>query len=534
MCSHSDYVWFAHNAGYDWRYVLDYLRSTPYKIQFSLRSDNSIFAIRVEFAPEKFLLMRDSYAIWPHTLRQLADAFCPELPKGDIDFGTCTFDPRQRAHVEYAKRDSEILVRGLRRFNEVILQRYDVNLAGTLASTALRAWERMLPEKVKEVDWLTGETSWRRLGYFNPAPHEDFIRSAYFGGLVFLTSERQHEGQIHTYDRNSSYPAAMREGVPYGSVFTTRYVRRDRPGIYDVTIGAPDNLRVPIIPIRVHRGRDRAVLWPRGIFRTTVTSQELDFATRHGYRVYEVHEGRFWDGIIFPFNDFVDRAEEIRASFKGRTEEIVAKLIQNALYGKTVARRERRSLIHHTDVESVHGYFPWDEQGEYLVKTEYVDDMMCLPQWGVWITANARLAMLRMVYDVIGVENVLYGDTDSITCYGSMPTGKAYGAWKLEKTWAKFRPIAPKVYAGQLIDGTWTGAAKGIPSKQSKEELFRRLYEEGQVSVGITSLPSLMVTMKNPDARIKSITRKSTDIENSRNWQREENGAVLPRYARTR
>jgi hypothetical protein len=518
------FVWFAHNAGYDWRYILRYLldHRDLYKPEFSLRNDNSIFAIRVlvlatqsEKSPT-YLQMRDSYAIWPHTLRELANSFCPDFPKGEIDFGRETFNPDKRAHVEYAQRDVEVLVRGLRKFNSVISEQYGVNLSGTVASTAMRAWERMLDKKVS---------------YWNPKSHEQFVRKSYFGGLVFLTRNDVVK-DAKTYDINSSYPYQMREhGAPYGAVRFVRLFDNSRPGIYDVTIGAPENLRVPIIPKRHIRGRLNSVLWPRGIFRTHATSIELDFALARGYRLYEIHEGRVWDSVIHPFDDFVTKAETIRAGFKGRTEEKVAKLIQNSLYGKFGARRERRALYAAADIDNFEGLEAFDEYGDYYVKTEYAEDLCVLPQWAVWITAHARLHLLKTIYDTLGVEAVVYGDTDSITCLGEIPTGKAYGEFKLEKEWKCFRAIAPKVYAGQLRSGEWTGACKGIPSKLAGGALFKKLFEEGIVTARIETLPSLMVTMKSPGATLRVMDRRSTDIANSKNWEQGPENRILPRRA---
>jgi hypothetical protein len=530
MCCHRDFVWFAHNASFDWRYVLDYLRTRDDLFcQFGLRSDNALFSVSVIFGDGSApLKMRDSYAIWPHTLRQLAFSFCPEFPKGNIDFRRETFDPHKRSHVDYAKRDVEILVRGLRRFDTIIEEKYGVHLSATVAGTALRAWERMLDR----ADY-----------YHNPVKHEPFIRAGYFGGLVFLTrSDKIENREVKTYDRNSSYPACMRQdGVPYGHVMRSRRIISDKPGLYEITIGAPDNLQVPIIPKRIAGGRNSHIQWPRGIFRTHATGAEIEFALVHGYRLFDVHDGLVWSELVFPFEDFIARAEIIRAAFKKRTEETVAKLIQNSLYGKFCAKRERRRLISAAEIDdTTEGFEPWDEGGHYYVKREHADDMMVLPQWGVFITANARIALLRKVYEEIGVENVIYGDTDSITCLTGMSTGTAYGEWKHEKTWIKFRAIAPKVYAGQLEDGTWAGAVKGIPTgdrdgdyeKWWRNQLvFKQLYETGEVREQIDTLPSLMVAMKTGKSKLKTTFRRSTDIANSASWEIGEGEIVRPREA---
>jgi hypothetical protein len=197
------------------------------------------------------------------------------------------------------------------------------------------------------------------------------------------------------------------------------------------------------------------------------------------------------------------------------------------------------------ELESTIGYNSWDEEGNYYTKRDYNDDMCCLPQWSVWITANARLHLLRAVYEQLGPDAVVYGDTDSITTTCELPTGKAYGDFKLEKTWSQFRALAPKVYAGQLECGKWTGAAKGITSSKEfahifedgqrlrvpRQELFRRLFEYKMVEIETKTLPSLMVTMKTGDSTLRLGKRRSTDIANSANWECDENDLVWARQA---
>lgn len=514
MSNYSGHIWYAHNAQYDWRYFLEIFRDNPSRVRFTLRNDNSIYQVKYEHDNGNTITMRDSFALWGHSLADLARNFCPEFPKLDVDIAH--FDIRNPLHVSYALRDVEILCVGLRRLNDAIVQNYNVNISGTAASTAMRAWERMLGKEEK---------------YFNPEAYEKFIRSAYFGGFVFLTNRDAHKNAT-TYDINSSYPFQMKtHGVPYGRISNVRTLQNDVPGIYEVTVSTPKDLRVPILPAR--EGKNSGPIWPSGTFRTVVTSIELTFALSHGYRLHEVHKGIVFEKLIFPFERFVAKAETIRARHKGTVFEIVAKLMQNSLYGKFGSRRERKKVINADEVEPGSGdCVPLDEFGAFYVKTETADDMMTLPQWAVWITANARLHLLRTIYDEVGVQNVIYGDTDSITVRDNSnirDVGKSYGQWKMEKVWEVFRAIAPKVYAGR-IDGEWKGACKGIPAKRARgaSDIYRDIFENDVTSVNLDYLPSFMVTMAKGEQGVKHVKRSSTDIKNSKNWTLEGTD-VLPR-----
>lgn len=506
-------VWFFHFGQYDWRYFLEYIENSNLEVNIGMRTETDIYEIRVRIPGEKdWSVMRDSYALWSHPLEKLAKAFCPELPKLEIDIEN--FNPENPEHIEYAKRDIEILLKGLPRLFSMIKDHFGINPSATAAGTALKAWQYSLP-KNKIYDCQRFDA------------HELFIRQGYYGGLVFLTSTETHY-DCETYDINSSYPANMCEkGVPVGRATYTNDFEEAYPGIYRCRVRTPENLCVAILPARDSRGHMR---WYRGEFETVVTTQELQFAAKHGYEILEIYEGLFWEKIEYPFNDMVDLCKEIRSKFKHQTEEMLAKLIQNSLYGKFGTRRERTQLLHHTEIDDEpEGIMPFDPDGLWYVAKEIDETMRCMPHWAVFITANARLKLLNAVYS-IGPENCLYGDTDSITVkkgYGHLiDVGDEYGQWKLEKNWQVFRAIAPKVYAGILDDGTYKGAAKGLPRKGITEKHWSELLEYGHTKATTLSLPSLKVAMKKGISEAVQLERKSSNLANSSNFVALENGTV--------
>ena len=501
--AHPEPLWFAHNAQYDWRYLIPEFDLRAYEYELRLRTETDVFEIVIE---EPAITLRDSMALWPGTLRNLAASFAPDLPKLDLDFeGGLIFNPDNSAHAEYAKRDAVALVTALASFDEKIYRHYGTHLQRTTASTALKAWRITLGKDEQ---------------YWNPEAHEDFIRSGYFGGLVFLTTCEEVNG-AETYDINSSYPYAMRtDGVPYGRPVSVDRIHWEKPGLYRVDITSPDSLRIPILPKRIIKGKSQSIIWPRGQFETVVTQLELAFAVEHGYQINRVHEGLIWEKTIFPFTEFINRAEILRREFKEKPEEQCAKLMQNSLYGKFGARRERRELFRpRTDHETL-GATPWDDEGKWYVRTIYQEDMLCLPQWAVYITAAARLRLLRAAYQV-GPENVIYGDTDSLTVRpgagASLDVGAEYGQFKHEKTWRCFRAIAPKVYAGEIEGRGWKSACKGIPKKHIDGVLSRALFNDRFIADRVEILPRFIQTLKKADSRV--IVRESTDPAKSASWQ---------------
>lgn len=513
-------IWYSHFAQYDWRYFIEYLLETGFEIDIGMRTDTDIYEIRIE-AENGTVILRDSFALWNSPLAKLAKTFCPELPKLDIDVGK--FDPTNPDHIAYAKRDVEILLVGMPRLFDMIGEHFHVVAGATTAGTALKAWQKSLEFEAIYNSSVDG-------------PQEQFIRQGYYGGLVFLTDTNIHKG-ARTYDINSSYPSVMCDyGVPYGRAYTCDDYESGKMGIYRCRVRAPDNLIVPILPARNKRG---AMRWYKGEFDTVVTNIELIFAAKHGYEILEIYEGICFEETVFPFNDLIDLCKMLREGFKGTATEAIAKLMQNSLYGKFGSRRERLRMMNaaNMDEEDYEGATPYDEDGNWYTKCEHDSDMRCMPAWAVFITAHARLKLLSTVY-AIGPANVLYGDTDSITVKAGydlgIDSGPKYGQWKLEKEWAEFRAIAPKVYSGILLDGTRMGAAKGLPRKGLTDRNWQELLELGSSEATTITFDSLRVSMKKGITPVRQLTRKSSNLNNSSNYTALPDGTVSLKYAHER
>ena len=501
--SYPNIRWYAHNAQYDLRYVIDdLLAGYEDSIEFYMRTEQDVFMIKT-----KDFELVDSFALWSQSLKKFAEVFLPDLPKLEIDIEN--FDVNNPAHIEYSKRDAEILVKCLIKFDDVIYDLFGTHIALTIAGTAVRAWRRDI-----------------NASYFKPQAIDAFAREAYFGGAVQGRFGIKYENLI-TYDINSSYPYVMREyGVPYGSYAKTDRILKDNLGIYRVKVKTPDDLAFPILPMRDAKG---GILWPSGTFTTTVTNLEIEFALEHGYKILEVQEGLVWNEIVNPFVEFVTYCEESRKKYKGSPLEIAIKLIQNSVYGKFGTREERAKLFIPKEDEDYLGATPWGVNDKLWISKEIDRDILALPQWAVFITANARLHLLRTIYEH-GVDNVVYCDTDSITTTKEFPDkwlGEAYGKFKEEKRWDTFLAIAPKVYSGKITGGDYKGAVKGIPRGIMNSAKYKELLDEGHISASIAIIPSFKQVLKG-NKETKLMERRSTNPENAKSWKKNSKGVMSP------
>jgi len=510
------HIWYAHNLSYDLRRLLEpIIRRYGSDVEMVWRNTSDVCLIEMS----KTIELRDSYALWPHSLKSLCEHFAPaEGQKMAID-DIAHFDIHNPDHLAYALQDAVALWHGLRGFFDTLAENFDISPSLTIASTAVRAWEHTLNEGDKFYVLSNMEDKW--------------MRKYYYGALTGLTTTKT-QSNVETYDINSSYPSIMESfpmptkwewiaGVELGDWIL------EHDGFVDCVVRTPDDLVVPILPTRDDKGH---MIWRRGMFATSVTIPELRFALKHGYELLELRRVCIFRESKIVFESVVQKCRTLRREYRGTNIEQVAKLIQNSLYGKFGARRERIVSVVVDDLDSLDAdLFPTVIPWLYLdVKEQRV---RALPHWAAWITGHARLYLLETIYR-IGPDKVIYYDTDSITVRrGTFPVDlidpAAYGFWKREKEWERFTAIAPKVYHGVLKSGEKIGKVKGVPKKQH-HDLWEQLEAGDSPTVRYESLSSLRAMLLHGTCEAMTLTRSVTDIHKSVNWEVYDDGLVRPKF----
>jgi hypothetical protein len=530
-------IWYSHNAEFDWRYMVFPIKQMfgdRFLIETKERAEGTIYELKIY---EKHIFdkggnnllvttFRDSMALFPQSLAKFTGAFAPQHAKQDIGLGRgVKFDNQNPVHVEYAKNDVVALIVALINFDKEVYRHYGVHIKGTTASTAFAAWQMTIPEGEFH-DRLSAEA-------------EAFIRKCYYGGLVQLNAPvGVRVPHVTTLDRNSSYPAAMRLGVPFGdALYTTKFVN-DLPGYYRVTAHVPRDAILPIVP---HRNDDGAMCWPTGNFQTYLSSMEIAYTRGLGI-TYEIHEGYYFpDGLKFCFNDFVDKCEALRGSegVKGTPTETVVKLMQNSVYGRFGMKPEGREGIISFD-GCPDGYEPFfnPDSGEinqflYMRRVERQANYM-LPHYAAWITAGARIAIDEDT-EALGRSRCLYRDTDSIALACESVTsdriGPRYGQLKNEGLKYNVMYIGPKAYSWEdYKGGVWSldGRLKGIPSKSKTQEFLAAVRDGTAQPVPYTSVTSFEHQQKTgvfSKERVRSVS-KSENVYG----HRIESGVFRPRH----
>ncbi len=435
---------YIHNLGYDFRYLLDFPVINGRALEFRERADGVIYQVTITgFEGIVFL---DSLAIFPASLEKMTAALGGQQKlKYDHTKG---FDVNDPEAVEYAIADVTSLVDAIQRFDSLIYSHYGVHLRGTISSTALAAYQVAMPEGVE---------LWK-----NDEKVDELSRAAYFGGFCGLNFEPyKHYQDVSCADVNSMYPASMRGEYPASwPLHVTQYID-NKPGIYRCLVDMPD-IALAGIPSRTKNG---AVCYKTGRFIATLTSVEMEYWQTHG-ATFQVDEGFVFNQPADLFTKFVDSAEKTRAEFShNKSIDTVVKLIQNSLYGKFGTKDiERRELVWNLEErpgDDFHIYV--DASGEFIdglwFRMSESEAHYMQPHIAAFVTANARVNLQKYI-DIVGRENVLYTDTDSIHVTNNA-TEKliphfqpcVYGELKLEWTAKTMCYVAPKYY-GSINDNS--------------------------------------------------------------------------------
>lgn len=336
-------------------------------------------------------------------------------------------------------------------------------------------------------------------------------RNAYYGGRseVFY----RDEGPVHQYDVNSMYVSIMKnkmfpvpqKGKIHNDVSRFGYYMfkpEDFMYIADVTVEVPPDTVIGPLPYREKRGGK--LLFPRGVFRTWVTSIELEEAMNleavellncHQYILYTQQKPFFKEYAEFCWNMRMKAKKEGNPAM-----DRLWKKMGNSLYGKFGQRlmdfdffgKLSDFIVDPDVIKDMTKIRVFQQEGIEMLtirgekNTESNISFPCIP---LFISAYGRLYLYRAMKDLEshGYKTV-YTDTDSLKVRGTLNqredierclnVGTELGQFKYEGFAEKAQFWKPKFYK---INGDIK--AKGI-KKNAK------ITEEEECVTSIYSAPN--------------------------------------------
>lgn len=320
----------------------------------------------------KPIQFRNTLRHWPLSVEEMGQRLgFPKLP----------FDP---TNLEYCRRDTEVTWLFVRSMFEKYYELGIEEIKATLPSTSLE----FFTSKWCKVNWYRhGDLAiWK------------FLSKSRYGGRCEVFQMNQVVGNIHEYDINSSYPAAMKQ-KEFPNLDTMRHTGTNpdfsKAGVACCTVKAP-RMEFPLLPYK--DPESYKLLFPIGTFTGTWTYVELQQALKLKYTILKVHDSVEYDLMPSPFSEYMTFIYNRRQECKGKDElmSYTLKILMNALFGK------------------------WGEEGELQVISRgkrYT--MRQVPKhsnmiWASYVLAYGRLALYKYMMQAVKYGTLLYVDTDSI------------------------------------------------------------------------------------------------------------------------
>jgi hypothetical protein len=521
---------YAHNlSGFDGVFLLKHL--LPYGKVKPLIYNGKLISIKVILTYDgykgKTIVFKDSYLLLPQSLRALCKSFNIIVPKGYFPFKL--FDifytgliPRfeywtgisiseyitfaknyvgktwsfKDEAIKYCKLDCQSLHEILTKFNELIFNKFkiDINTSLTLPALAM---------KIYKSQFMPDNTIYQLLG-----PIDKDIRQSYTGGSVdvykphnrisaFLANIVALFKKLYIYDVNSLYPFVMANtpmpiGLPTAFTGNIRQFDPEAFGFFYCKITSPAYLEHPILQRRVKTSDGLRTIAGLGAWTGWIFSGEMDNAMKHGY-TFEILNGyQFNKGYIF--KEYVETMYNLRLQYvKGHPMNLIAKLLMNSLYGKFGMKNQNTIVdifntnditennifndmldtygenINHciqldnyvvTVRDSLISLFTNPENGEELDSYHGLDINIAVASA---ITSGARMWMSLLKNNPL--FKLYYSDTDSAVVDRPLPShmvGPELGKFKLEHVVDRAVFIAPKVYGLITDEGQEIIKVKGL------------------------------------------------------------------------
>lgn len=466
---------YAHNGGnFDYLFLLRWLRIHNDAYMFDVVPvQSSIQALRVWKVSENpddevkdVWTFLDSVKLLPMSLQKACESF--KVPgKLEHDLNMPESDPRWEAYLE---QDCRALSEVMNAAFFMIEDRLGGEVGMTGPSTSMKLFRKRFLGRGSSPRKVTRYQHWQQCADRETCPgcFHAWVRRGYYGGRTELF--QTYGRDLHYFDINSSYVAAMREDMPIESRIEMSSIDwsyyGDKSGFAEVDVFIPQECEIPPLPHKSQK--TRKLMFPTGRFRGVWSLEELRLLSheRVNGKILKVHRC-VWFQKRPMFTEMVDTLWTMRNKNLSDYDEglsMMAKLMGNALYGKFGMAHERTSITFAKAV-SLEACFlcqktiasglgicndcegsksaTGDPDSDVWYQNHHVDAPYIIPHIAAHITALARVRLWRFMIQALEMGGkIWYADTDSILTDVVLPSSSDLGGLKDE-------------YPGQLLEGTF-------------------------------------------------------------------------------
>ena len=491
-----------------------------------LMRNQSLYELKIRLFNDNkqkyIIILRDSYLILPSSLSKLSKAFQISNPKTifpifavndmpldyigilpnikyflskedyfnyikQIEGNVKNWDLRKEL-IKYCENDVISLHQVIKKFSFEIFDMYriDIHKYLTLSSIAFAIYRSNYLKNNQSIPKISGQM------------FKDIYQS-YKGGLVDMFIP---EGSnLFSFDVNSEYPEAMCKDMPGGY---TQYIQGDISlkdpnifGFYKAEIIAPENLDMPVLPVK-YKGSTICAL---GTWTDWYFTEELRDAEKYGYKIKLIQGYNFQRKNLF--KNFVEDLYLIKEETpKINPRYTIIKFILNMTYGRFGMRPDKEETVLVSKEKAINylldsnkdviEHFVFENNSEFIrynqiVSEEKSDNNFNIPSVSISI-ASAVVAYGRIKINMLKhLNNVktYYSDTDSVFTDKVLPkdlVGSKLGQLKLENNIKFGYFIAPKVYCIVTQDNRTICKVKGLKANMSFYEFNMILYKNTTIT----------------------------------------------------
>jgi hypothetical protein len=230
-----------------------------------------------------------------------------------------------------------------------------------------------------------------------------------------------------------------------------------------------------------------------------LTNIDIERMLNHGSTM-DIKEGYYWEKTFSPFKKMLtvftnekmkqDQLKDEKSSLYNNELRECCKLMGNSLFGRQLMTIEPNiyhqvKCISDSEIDMNNSSLLWTQSG-LMVKQKGQEENGCI-QFGVFILAYSR-DLMQKYFDVVGRENVIATETDSIY----LPThalkradkyiGKKFGMLDYEfKNCEEALFTGKKFYYIQKPDGKKDKMrCKGLPSKHLSKQVYEDVLFKGK------------------------------------------------------
>jgi hypothetical protein len=345
---------FAHNAKYDilvtgaLKYLIinhnfrveNFSDSNPTFYILTQKKCPSCFSFQLEFdekqtlCSECGLLFDNKHTLTKHiniisstnffqfSLKKLGEFF--NLPKLEFDYSSKAKQNKEQ-EIEYCQRDVEILQKSILTFISFLQKENLGGLSFTVAGQAMRAFRKKFMDTTSKPIYIHNKK-------------ESIIleRQGYNGGRNEAWTLGKIKHNLYIVDVNAMYSFVMKSQkyptklISYRYRNTIQMLENFLEENYLIIVRLTLKTNIPVYP-----KNESKLLFPVGVFETTLSTPELKFALHHKH-ILKVHEVAIYEGndIFTSYIDyFYKKRLEAKAS-KDAVNDLLYKLFMNSLYGK--------------------------------------------------------------------------------------------------------------------------------------------------------------------------------------------------------